>query len=139
MLCAHCHHSLDECDKSPAHSRLPHAALGGSYVVLPQRNTVQPQLSQDLGRSDAILQATSMHEQLRTVGRILELSEGCDPLECGVPLCEECASSVLRELQRQLEEVHWEREMLQAVLQSPTPAEGCSHLFVASTVSTAGA
>ena len=60
------------------------------------------------------LPATSMHEQLHAVSRLLELSERCDAIECGVPLCEECASSVLRELQRRLEAGHDEREKLQA-------------------------
>ena len=73
-----------------------------------------PELTDQVGRASAMLHATSIHEQLRTVGRLLELSERCDPVECGVPLCEECASGVLRELQRRLEEADEEREMLQS-------------------------
>lgn len=61
-----------------------------------------------------MLQATSMHEQLRTVGRLLDLSERAKPVEVGVPLCEDCASGVLRELQRRLEEAHSEKQLLQA-------------------------
>ena len=55
-----------------------------------------------------------MHEQLRTVGRLLDLSERAKPIECGVPLCDDCASGVLRELQRRLEEAHAEKQLLQA-------------------------
>ena len=54
-----------------------------------------------------------MHEQLRTVRRLLDLSERANPLECGVPLCDDCASGVLRELQRRLEEAHREKLLLQ--------------------------
>ena len=83
--------------------------MGESFVVLPQQLS-EPE--DGLPRGGQVLQATSMHEQLRTVGRLLELSEACD--ECGVPLCEDCASGVLRELQRQLEEAHAEREVMQS-------------------------
>lgn len=73
--------------------------MGESFVVLPQQLSEPEQ--DGLPRGGQVLQATSMHEQLRTVGRLLELSEACD--ECGVPLCEDCASGVLRELQRQVQ------------------------------------
>ena len=94
----------------------PPLTLGESYVVLPQPSgDALPNLTDSaVGRSGPLLHAASMHEQLRTVSRLLELSERCDPIECGVPLCEECASAVLRELQRRLEEAHQEHEMLQA-------------------------
>ena len=81
--CQHCRVPIDVTDGSLS-PRQPHRrssagpALGESFVVLPQQHT------ESRGQ---VLQATSMHEQLRTVGRLLELSEACD--ECGVPLCED--------------------------------------------------
>ena len=72
-----------------------------------------------------VLQAASMHEQLRTVGRLLELSERCNDLSAmvdgdavarrctGVPLCYDCAIGVLQELERRLKEVHDERGLMQ--------------------------
>ena len=46
--------------------------MGESFVVLPQQLS-EPE--DGLPRGGQVLQATSMHEQLRTVGRLLELSE----------------------------------------------------------------
>ena len=109
--CQHCRVAIDVTDGTSS-PRQPHRRaghLGESFVVLPQ--PLSQQQSDGLPRGGQVLQATSMHEQLRTVGRLLELSESCD--ECGVPLCEDCASGVLRELQRQLEEAHGEREVMQ--------------------------
>jgi beclin 1 len=60
------------------------------------------------------LAAASLHEQLRMVARLVELStdnQRSSP-SVGVPLCEDCASGVLHELQRRLEEAHAERELL---------------------------
>ena len=94
--------------------------LGDSYVMLPEKraNGEVPDLSQTLSdvSSGGVLAAASNHEQLRTLSRLLELSdllnEKVPEANCGVPLCEDCASNVLRELQRRLEEAHAEREML---------------------------
>ena len=92
--------------------------LGDSYVVLPERRrSALPDLSQTVGPGHAsMLPAASMHEQLRTVSRLLELSDlmhdKAPRAGCGVPLCDDCASSVLHELQRRLEEAHAERERL---------------------------
>ena len=50
------------------------AHMGDSYVVLPsdkRRAAPLPDLSQTLRPGDSVLQATSMHEQLRTVSRLL--------------------------------------------------------------------
>ena len=112
VACQHCRVPIDVSDgtSSPRQPRRRAApALGESFVVLPQQLS-QPE-QDGLPRGGQVLQATSMHEQLRTVNRLLELSEACD--EYGVPLCEDCASGVLRELQRQLEEAHAEREVMQ--------------------------
>ena len=102
--------------------------LGESYVVHEKRQQALPDLSHRLGRGDsAVLQATSMHEQLRAVSRLLELSEVLHDqgkVACGVPLCEECASGVLRELQRRLEEAHSERELLRAAFAELEAGEG---------------
>ena len=112
ITCQHCRVPIDVSDGSSSprqtHRRAA-PAMGESFVVLPQQLS-EPE--DGLPRGGQVLQATSMHEQLRTVGRLLELSEACD--ECGVPLCEDCASGVLRELQRQLEEAHAEREVMQS-------------------------
>lgn len=104
----------------PPGTRAGHSAdLGDSYVVLPadkRRSAALPDLSQTLRPGESLLQPTSMHEQLRTVSRLVELSETLHetaPVSCGAPLCEDCASGVLRELQRRLEEAHTERELLQ--------------------------
>ena len=113
VTCQHCRVPIDVSDgnSSPRQShRRAAPAMGESFVVLPQQLSEPEQ--DGLPRGGQVLQATSMHEQLRTVGRLLELSEACD--ECGVPLCEDCASGVLRELQRQLEEAHAEREVMQS-------------------------
>ena len=114
--CQRCRQSLDiDTTGKSNHHTLP---LGESYVVLPQprhpEGSALPDLSDGLGRGGPVLQATSMHEQLRTVGRLLDLSERAKPIECGVPLCDDCASGVLRELQRRLEEAHAEKQLLQA-------------------------
>ena len=95
--------------------------LGESYVVLPQSHRAAVaelgeglSLSLSRGRQGAVLQASSIHEQLRTVDRLVGLAERCAAVPCGVPLCEECASAVLRELNRRLHEAQAERESLQA-------------------------
>ena len=57
-------------------------------------------------------------EQLRTVSRLMDLSERMDhdapAAACGVPLCQECGRGMLLLLQQQLEDAHMEREALQA-------------------------
>jgi len=55
-----------------------------------------------------------MHENVKTVQRLLKLAEKLEPLECGVPLCDGCCAGLLRELGRQLEEAEAERELLQS-------------------------
>ena len=115
LACQRCRQSLDFVGL-PVHQHEPH--LGESYVVLPQPphvHKVSPMtdLSEGLGRVGPELQATSMHEQLRTVRRLLDLSERANPIECGVPLCDDCAAGVLRQLQRRLEEAHAEKQLLQ--------------------------
>jgi beclin 1 len=98
--------------------------LADSYVVLPQhekRRSSQPldltPLRPTSPSHSSVHQATSMHEHLRTVERLLELSdklrEQAPATTAGVPLCEECAPSVLAGLQRKLEDAHHTREMMQ--------------------------
>jgi len=128
MLCQHCRQSIEVSDAgsgggSPRQPSRRHGhgpAMGESFVVLPQSlsqqpgGTALPAVQGELPRGGGqVLNATSMHEQLRTVGRLLELAEVCEDVECGVPLCEDCASGTLRELQRKLEEAHAEREAME--------------------------
>jgi beclin 1 len=98
-----------------------------SYVVLDQRRGsacatagALPELvasTPATGSSD-MAQAATLHESLRTVSRLLELSELLHEMSpstaCGVPLCSDCGNAIQGELQRRLEEAHAEREMLQA-------------------------
>ena len=113
ITCQHRRARIDVSDVSGS-PRQTHrrGGAGDGRVVCRAAAAARPSLEDGLPRGGQVLQATSMHEQLRTVGRLLELSEACD--ECGVPLCEDCASGVLRELQRQLEEAHAEREVMQS-------------------------
>ena len=139
FACQHCRKSL-EVSEHVAHQGAPHAAsaLGESFVVLPQpaagdtsrrdraASHAGSMLPDGLGIGGGqVLQAASMHEQLRTVGRLLELSERCNDLSAmvdgdavarrctGVPLCYDCAIGVLQELERRLKEVHDERSLMQ--------------------------
>jgi beclin 1 len=104
------------------------ALLGESYVVLPQARRPE---ALDLprappapaGRGPA-LQASSIHEQLRTVDRLVGLADRCASVPCGMPLCEECAAGVLRELDRRLHEARAEREMLQAAFAEIEAGDG---------------
>ena len=98
-----------------------------SYVVLDPRRgsagataSALPELvasTPATGSSD-MAQAATLHESLRTVSRLLELSEllheTSPSTACGVPLCSDCGNAIQGELQRRLEEAHAEREMLQA-------------------------
>ena len=111
--------AVDARGGSEAHRAEAHALLGDSYVLLPERRAQPlPDLSQTLAdvSGGGVLAAASNHEQLRTLSRLLELSdllnERAPTANCGVPLCEDCASNVLREMQRRLEEAHAERELL---------------------------
>jgi beclin 1 len=99
------------------------APLGDSYVVLPERargssSGPLPDLSQTLveGEHRGLLAPASRHEELRTVNRLLELSDvlhdKAPSSACGVPLCQDCASGVLRLLQQQLEDAHEEQKAL---------------------------
>lgn len=106
-----------------ASQQLATGLLGESYVVLSQSSqphegdlcsTMEMAAEDHCGRSSAVLQATSMHERLRTVGRLFQLTESCDPLECSMPLCKDCALAVLHELQHKHDEAHEEHVMLQA-------------------------
>ena len=65
------------------------------------------------------LAAASLHEQLRMVARLVELSTDTQRSSpsVGVPLCEDCAAGVLHELQRRLEEAQSS--------QSGTPSASC--------------
>jgi len=125
------------CDRCRAPLALSSGASGSdqsptnSYVVLDQRRGGGAGASSaggqqhplpELGSSPAsgsvdMVQAATMHESLRTVSRLLELSEllheKAPSVTCGVPLCEDCAHGVVGELQRRLEEAHAEREMLE--------------------------
>jgi len=109
--------------------------LGESYVVLPQSRrpstgsgALPDSLNESLARPsaayDGVLQASSIHEQLRTVDRLVGLAERCAAVPCGVPLCEECASGVLRELNRRLDEAHVERDLLQAAFAEIEAGDG---------------
>ena len=123
-VCDRCRAPLDVRQSKGSDANL----LGDSFVVLdptaPQqqqrRRQSLPDLSQTLlgATGDVVLAAASMHEQLRTVSRLLELSEllhdKAPSAQCGVPLCEDCANGVLQELQRRLEDAHAEREALRA-------------------------
>lgn len=96
--------------------------LGESYVVLsplsqPQkgdlRTATEIASESRCGRSSAVLQATSMHERLLTIGRLIQLTERCDTFECAIPLCEECTSAVVRELLRKDNEGRDNQALLQ--------------------------
>lgn len=106
------------------------ALLGESYVVLPQSRRPAalglpraPPPSAPAGRGPA-LQASSIHEQLRTVDRLVGLADRCASVPCGVPLCEECAAGVLRELDRRLHEARAERETLRAAFAEIEAGDG---------------
>ena len=124
LACQHCRKSLEVSDQG-THRGAPQTAtaLGESFVVLPQpasadasnRAQAGSMLADGLGLGGGqVLQAASMHEQLRTVGRLLDLSERCNALSAlvdgdasaarctGVPLCHDCAIGVLQELGHRL-------------------------------------
>ncbi len=62
----------------------------------------------------------SRSEELKTVRRLLQLSERlhdeAPAASTGVPLCQDCASGVLRLLTQKLEEAHEEREKMEAAM-----------------------
>lgn len=118
-VCDRCRSPLDIAVAGAHSGGEASALLGDSYVLLPEkRRSALPDLSATLTdvQGAGVLAAASMHEQLRTVQRLLELSdlmhEKAPSTGCGVPLCDDCASGVLNELQRRLEEAHAERELL---------------------------
>ena len=87
--------------------------LAESLVLVPPDSKAQPQV-QDAWQA-ASLQPTSLHEQLRTVGRLVQLAETLDEKApnagCGVPLCDNCAKGVLGELKRQVDEARAHHEL----------------------------
>lgn len=102
--------TCERCHRSPLDASGGSASgAGDSYVVL---------RAPDANVAREVLPATSMHEQLRTVSRLLDLSEtfhsAAPGAACGVPLCEDCASGCISELQRRLDQAHAERELLQS-------------------------
>lgn len=115
-------HASGFCDRCHLAITPSNGELAESYVVLDQRRPASddsPTHSlQTRGKTGGSITAATMDETLRTVSRLLELSElpqnRMPDAPCSVPLCEECAQAVLDELQQRLARAHQEREMLQA-------------------------
>jgi len=107
FACERCRQSLDVAASA--------APPGDSYLVLPQpRQLERARTLPSLPRAEPLVAATHAHEQLLTAGRLLELAERAKPVECGVPLCDECLANVHDELHRRLDEAYAEKQQLQA-------------------------
>ena len=78
-VCDRCREPLDAHLANARGGPEASALLGDSYVLLPEkRRGALPDLSQtiaDVSGAGAVLAAASMHEQLRTVTRLLNLSD----------------------------------------------------------------
>ena len=127
MDCQRCRQPLLEASPGPGGRGL--APLGESYVVLPQSRrasalhaSLNESLSQPVG--GGVLQASSIHDQLQTVDRLVGLAERCASLPCGVPLCEDCASGVVRDLNARLRDAREERDRLQAAFAELEAGDG---------------
>mmetsp|Transcript_34528 Transcript_34528/g.108436 ORF Transcript_34528/g.108436 Transcript_34528/m.108436 type:complete len:509 (+) Transcript_34528:22-1548(+) len=127
MDCQRCRQPLLEASPGPGGRGL--APLGESYVVLPQSRrasalhaSLNESLSQPVG--GGVLQASSIHDQLQTVDRLFGLAERCASLPCGVPLCEDCASGVVRDLNARLRDARLERDRLQAAFAELEAGDG---------------
>lgn len=121
--CDRCRSPLDVDINAGGYRGGPEASAlqGDSYVLLPERrrSLALPDLSQTLADvSGSGFAPASTHELLRTKSRLLELSEllhdKAPSTGCGVPLCEDCATTVLNDLQQRLAQAHAEGERLRA-------------------------
>ena len=80
-----------------------------SYVVLSQEEKQQNQKQ----TREAFTQPTTVHDQQRTLENLRYLAEKCKHVPSGVPLCNECANTLLAQMQKRLHDAHTERELLQ--------------------------